>query len=66
MSLHDTIISQNAANIMVGKYTDEMETTASMLLYRNSDTMRNIPEYTMKWYAFAAWLNERIERGWVN
>lgn len=66
MSLQDAIIAQNAADIMAGKYTDEADMAARMPLYRNSDTIRNIPEDIMKWHAFTAWLNDRIERGWVN
>ena len=66
MSLQDAIIAQNAADIMAGKYTDEADMEARMPLYRNGDTIRNIPEDIMKWYAFTAWLNDRIERGWVN
>ena len=37
-----------------------------MPLYRDGETMRNVPEDLMKWYAFMAWLNEKVEKGWVN
>lgn len=63
MSLQDAIIAQNAADIMAGKYRDEEDMAARMPLYRDGDTMRNVPDEIMKWYAFTAWLNER---GWVN
>ena len=66
MSLQDAIIAQNAAEIMAGKYTDEADMAARMPLYRNGDTIRNIPEDIMKWYTFTAWLNEKVEKGWVN
>ena len=66
MSLQDAIIAQNAADIMAGKYSDEADMAARMPLYRNGDTMRNVPDEIMKWYAFTAWLNEKVEKGWVN
>ncbi len=66
MGMQDAIIAQNAADIMAGKYKDEADMAARMPLYRNGDTMRNVPDEIMKWYAFTAWLNERVEKGWVN
>ncbi len=66
MALQDAIIAQNAADIMAGKYRDEEDMAARMPLYRDGDSMRNVPEDILKWYAFTAWLNEKVERGWVN
>lgn len=66
MEMQDAIVAQNAADIMAGKYRDEADMAARMPLYRDGDTMRNIPNEIIKWYAFTAWLNERIEKGWVN
>ena len=66
MEMQDVIIAQNAADIMAGKYWDEADMAARMPLYRDGETMRNVPEEIMKWYAFTAWLNERVEKGWVN
>ncbi|MBR3016364.1 MAG: hypothetical protein IKH57_04695 [Clostridia bacterium] len=66
MTLQDVIIAQNAADIMAGKYRDEADMAARMPLYRNGDKMRNVPDSIMKWYAFTAWLNEKVERRWVN
>ena len=65
MEIQDTI-AQNAADIMAGKYRDEADMAARMPLYRNGDKMRNVPDSIMKWYAFTAWLNEKVERRWVN
>ncbi len=66
MELQDAIVAQNVADIMAGKYRNEEDMAARMPLYRDGDTMRNIPEDLMNWYAFTAWLNEKVEKGWVN
>ena len=66
MEMQDAIIVKNAADIMEGKYRDEADMAARMPLYRNGDTIRNVPDSIMKWYAFTAWLNEKVERGRVN
>ena len=66
MEMQDAIVAKNAADIMSWKYRDEEDMAARRPLYRNGEEMRNIPEELMKWYAFTAWLNERVEKGWVN
>ncbi len=68
VELQDAIIAKNAADIMAGKYRDEADMAARIPLYRNGDEMRNVPESIMKWYAFTAWLNEKVEQSsrWVN
>ena len=62
MEMQDTIIRQNAEDVLTGKYKNEADMKARMPLYHDSDTMRNIPDEIMKWYAFTAWLNERTEK----
>ncbi|MBR3017841.1 MAG: hypothetical protein IKH57_12345 [Clostridia bacterium] len=62
MSLQDAIICQNTADVFAGKYKNEADMKARMPLYRDGDTMRNIPDEIMRWYAFTAWLNERTEK----
>ena len=62
MEMQDAIICQNTADVFAGKYKNEADMKARMPLYSDGDTMRNIPDEIMKWYAFTAWLNERAEK----
>ena len=52
------IVKQNMLDILIGKYQSRDDMRERMPLFRDGDTLRNIPDSIMGWYGFMAWAND--------
>ena len=58
MKEQDKIVMQNMLDMMTGKYQGFDDMRERMPLFRDGDTLRNIPDSIMGWYGFMAWAND--------